>query len=268
MYEDYVSISPEAFSEVFWREEYSKKALSFFEYQLGELDAIQTFKRSTPQFFLMTSTSRQFENEEVWNLGKKAFDAIDKVIEGGLTDNSQIEKVCYLSITSWLTACREEYAKGNKIFVGENRKPLELSEVEELGATTIAINMMAHSWPYCGKADRGVIELGINSFILHALDGLIISWLMEGWGADDFQWFYSLSSKLKEWELVQKESSKKASNAAKARHSETEWIKTQVYEYYDQHKGDFKSLREAAQEIAKREPVKFRTIYDWLRNRS
>lgn len=267
MYEDYVAIDPATFNEVDWQEEFSKKTLSIFEYQMGELDAIQTFKRSTPQFCLMSSTSRQFESDEAWRLGKKAFDAIDKVVEGGLTDNGQLEKICYLSISPWLIRCREEYARGNKVFVNENRKPLELSELEDMGGAAIAVNMMIGSWPYCDEAERGWLEIGINSFILQALDSLIISWLMDGLGADSYQWFYSLSSKLKEWELIQNESSKKASKAAKARHSETEWIKTQVYEYYDQHKGEFKSLREAAHEIAKREPVKFRTIYDWLRER-
>ncbi|MDN7131978.1 hypothetical protein JNO04_06400 [Halomonas sp. MC140] len=53
----------------------------------------------------------------------------------------------------------------------------------------------------------------------------------------------------------------------KIKNAETEWIKSQVYDYYDQHKDSFKSLRQAAKEIAKREPVSFRTIYDWLRSR-
>ncbi len=267
MYEDYVAISPKVFNEVDWQDELSKTTLSVFDYRIAELDAIQTFKRNSPQFFLRSSTSREFESDEAWRLGKKAFDSIDKVVEGGLTDNDQIEKICYLNINPWLIQCREEYARGNKIFVDENRKPLELAELEEMGGVTIALNMMVVSWPYCDEAERGWIELGINSFILHALDSLVISWLMEGWGVDGFQLMSSLSNQLREWELIQNESSMRASKAAKARHSETEWIKSQVYEYYDQHKGDFKSLREAAKEIEKREPVKFRTIYDWLRSR-
>lgn len=57
-----------------------------------------------------------------------------------------------------------------------------------------------------------------------------------------------------------------AKKAANSRHTENHAMRTQALEWYASHKHEYSSKEEAAMEITKIVPVKFRTARDWLIN--
>lgn len=73
----------------------------------------------------------------------------------------------------------------------------------------------------------------------------------EHWTVDDYlEWFIITRNK----------------RVGKLRHAETQDMKMEVYQYYREHQGSFRSKRAAAKAIheARLVPVKWRTIYGWL----
>ncbi|WP_141246996.1 hypothetical protein [Halomonas salipaludis] len=267
MYEKCVTLSKGALDDFDLSEELKKEKISVFDFAIQVLDVVKTFRRESPEFFFLCDGPREFYSPEVWGLGKESFDFLNGVLEGGVKENNQVEKICYLSIVPYVMMVRDAYSNGNSCFTDAQGKPMTRKEVDDMGSSAIAVNVMCHLWESESEATRVLIELGIHSFILHAIDGLIISRAMGDDCVAGYHWVSMLSQQLKVWEHVRDTVKENASKAARGRHAETELIKKDVYKYYDENRCRFKSLRAAAQEIEKREPVKFRTIYDWLRKR-
>ncbi|WP_020157044.1 hypothetical protein [Methylobacter marinus] len=65
----------------------------------------------------------------------------------------------------------------------------------------------------------------------------------------------------------QKEVSEQATEAARSRNAENISIKNDALDYYVEHKTEFKSLADAARQIAGKIVImKYRTVYDWIRD--
>ncbi|GEN22184.1 hypothetical protein HCU01_01330 [Halomonas cupida] len=101
--------------------------------------------------------------------------------------------------------------------------------------------------------DRKFVEdsPGLLELLLLVRDGMVDG-ATEHWTLDDYlEWLISARNK----------------RVSKQRHAETQDFKRDVYQYYREHQGTFRSKRAAAAAIheAKLVPVEERTIYGWLR---
>jgi len=266
MYENIIRLEDDLFEGWRWQESVGEhEFLSVHDCGIVELDISATFSNSEKVFVNKRGCNNSLVSEDLWNIGKRSYDRVCLALGGGFLDNDRLSKLIFLIKSTFIRRCQNLYGE-SIIFCKDDGSDFAL---EDLDGSSIAYNTMMVLWGCAGGWEEALVELGFNVMILQAIDDLAVVKLLESDDQEDaHQWIVMLHQQLRERELLSEGLTRHASKAAKARHAETDWIKEQVYQYYDQHKNEFKSVRAAAKAISKREPVAFRTIYDWLRERS
>lgn len=216
---------------------------------------------------LVGNSGTVFDFPELLEIGCDSFSSLSKAYGKTIATNQEFELLCYLFTSliykTLLLLCEQG---GGVTKEGEVVKPEQLPNVSF--HETIP-NLMRHIWEVMDYGMRGIFEAFLHCQIIRAVDSSIIQHLYHDTAAmsEALEMLYAYRNCLEWANTVGETRRAHASKAAKARHSETDWLKEQVLQYYEENKHAFKSLRQAAIAIEKREPVKFRTIYKWLRER-
>lgn len=238
-----------------------------------EIDVVKSFA-SEDILYIVGTDQRQHDLGEFQRIGKSSFDSLIKICQRKIENNADFELLC--TAVSWMIAILFKVGTDEKAIViqtedGEEFRPAKATSfLNEAPFRQLVPALAKQYWPHIDEGGKGVFEAFANCQVIRMVDSAVIQHCLGDTRAmtEAADELYAYKNFLDWMELVAETNKVRASKAAKARHAETEWIKSQVYEYYDQHRHRFKSLREAALEIERIEPVKFRTIYDWLRKRA
>lgn len=229
-----------------------------------ELDVPATFYSSGQLF---GGNGREIDLPELFDVGKQSFASLSKVYTKKIEKNIELEVLCYIFAGAVLKMLREICQEGR----GTNKSGgiVSTEDLPHISLYETMPRLIKRVWSESEHGVRGFFEAYLHCQIIRSIDSAVIQQLMGDPKAmaEAMEELYAYKGCLDWISSVSEIRRSHASMAAKARHAETDWIKQQVLDYYEEHKHEFKSLRSAAKAIERREPVAFRTIYDWLRSR-
>lgn len=213
-----------------------------------EIDVSKSFLSGTELF---RENGDRLDMPELWTVGKESFDSLGGIYAKEIENNQEFELLSYLFFSGLFQAMRFAIEKGQAY--AQSQEEITLAHLSDISFFETIPLIIKKIWQDVDNAEKGMLEALVNCQIIRSVDSAAIQYLMGDPGAmsEATEELYTYKRCLDWMKSFSEASKRQATIAAKARHTETNWIKQQVFQYYEEHKHEFKSLRAAALAIEK-----------------